>query len=117
MNNSLRIEGSNDTCITYNGHEALGDLDYFSSDKDLFCLELEQIGLSTANYIGMTLRNKNNAVSASFYSLNELNDLISLPFLFEITKKSYYKNREIEVSRLQRVETKIKQLMEHEHIQ
>jgi hypothetical protein len=115
MNNSLRIEGSNDTYITYNGHEALGDLDYFSSDKDLWCSKFEQIGLSTANYIGMTLRNKKNATSS--YSLNELNDLISLPFLFEITKKSYYKNRELEISRLRLLETKIKQLMKHEHIQ
>ena len=107
INNSLRIEGLNDTYISYNGHEALGDLDYFNGDMDVCSWAFEQIGLSTAIYINMALRNQRDAVCLRRFSShfqNKLNDLMSLPFLFEITKKFYYKNRELEVR---------KQIFEH----
>lgn len=102
INNSLHIEGLNDTYISYNGHEAFGDLDYFNGDKDVRSWGFEQIGLSTAIYINIPLRNQRNAVCSHFR--NKFNDLMSLPFLFEITKKFYYKNRELEVR---------KQILEH----
>lgn len=97
INNLLTIKGSNDTCIIYNGDVVHGDLDSFEYKEELYSFQLEQIGLSTAHYIGMDLRNQRNAVGA--YCQNELNNLISLPFLFEIAKKFYYKNRELKMKR------------------
>ena len=95
MNNSLSIKGSRDTSIIYNGYEMRGDLDSFKFDEDISDWQLEQIGISTTRYIGMKLRNKRNAVSSFFQS--KLNNLISLPFLFEVIKKFKYKEREIKL--------------------